>query len=145
MKNFHLVQEHFSKMPCTHCGALFQPAGIMLLREEQDYWIVRVTCAACHQLAGIALVGIEPSGAAPALHQQNPPALPAPQRTRRALLPAHQLSLRERQKFAKLGPITGDELIEVHQFLSNLGSDWMQHLPMKFHPGFRRYSPPPDN
>ena len=145
MKNFHLVQEHFSKMRCTHCDALFQANGILLLREEQDYWIVRVTCSTCSQLAGIALVGIEPSaGGAPATPQQNLPALPAPTRPRRPVSQTSQLTTRERQKFQQLGPITSDELIEVHRFLSKLGADWYKHMPARFNAGYRRVSPPPE-
>src|SRR5438445_12665964 len=131
MKNFHLVQEHFSKMRCTHCDAMFLPSGILLLREEQDYWIVRVTCSSCSQLAGIALVGIEPSASGATPSQPNLPALPTPTRPRRQVSATGSLTHRERQKFAKMGPITSDELSEVHQFLSGLGTESLRHVPVK--------------
>lgn len=132
MKNFRLVQEHFSKRRCGQCDSLFLPAGIQLVREEEDYWIVRVTCLSCNQLAGIALVGIEPAGNAPVAPPKNLPAIPAPEHIRSDLPPATPLTQRERRKFDKLGPITSDELIDLHNFLSGLGSDWMKHLPIAY-------------
>src|SRR5690349_5663134 len=59
MKNFSVVQEHFRKLRCAHCQQSFTPEGVKLLREEKDYWVVRVHCTACQQPAGVAIVGVE--------------------------------------------------------------------------------------
>ena len=59
MKNFAVVQEHFRKLRCAHCQQAFTPEGVKLLREEKDYWVVRVHCTSCQQPAGVAIVGVE--------------------------------------------------------------------------------------
>jgi hypothetical protein len=59
MKNFTVVQEHFRKLRCAHCQQSFTPDGVKLLREEKDYWVVRVHCTSCQQPAGVAIVGVE--------------------------------------------------------------------------------------
>jgi RNase P subunit RPR2 len=133
MKNFTVVQEHFRKLRCAHCQHAFTPEGVKLLREEKDYWVVRVHCTACQQPAGVAIVGVEyESGDAPApeRHEREPvgagagaPAL-GPSRPRGIFS-----SRREEEKFSKLTPISSDDVINAHDFFSKLGSDWMRHLP----------------
>lgn len=133
MKNFALVQEHFRKLRCAHCQASFAPEGVKLLREEVDYWVVKVTCMACHQAAGVAIVGVDQRAAERAAEravERPEPALAAsshPSTRARGIFS----SRREEEKFAGLPPISSDELINAHAFIQNLGSDWMRHLPRK--------------
>jgi hypothetical protein len=131
MKNFAVVQEHFRKLRCAHCQQSFTPDGVKLLREEKDYWVVRVHCTACQQPAGVAIVGVEyessdsPSSS-PDKHEREAVASagPAPQRVRGIFS-----SRKEEEKFSKLSPISSDDLLNAHDFIANLGSDWMRHLP----------------
>lgn len=128
MKNFSVVQEHFRKLRCAHCGEPFTPEGVKLLREEKDYWVVRVHCTACNQPAGVAIVGVEYEGgsetkeAAPAAA-----AAPAPVNRSRGVFS----SRREEERFNSLPPISLDEVLDAHSFFSDLGDDWMKHLPKK--------------
>lgn len=129
MKNFSVVQEHFRKLRCAHCQESFQPEGVKLLREEKDYWVVRVHCVACQQPAGVAIVGVEYEGGetagAPIERSDRETATAtAPQRVRGIFS-----SRKEEEKFSKLEPINNDELLDAHNFIANLGSDWMRHLP----------------
>jgi hypothetical protein len=133
MKNFAVVQEHFRKLRCAHCQQSFTPDGVKLLREEKDYWVVRVHCTACQQPAGVAIVGVEyessdvPASAAAGEKGDREPAVsagPAPQRVRGIFS-----SRKEEEKFSKLQPISSDDLLNAHDFIANLGSDWMRHLP----------------
>jgi hypothetical protein len=128
MKNFTVVQEHFRKLRCAHCQQSFTPEGVKLLREEKDYWVVRVHCTSCQQPAGVAIVGVEyESSDAPVV----------PERTEREVAHAGNVnrvrgifsSRREEEKFSKLQPISNDDLLDAHDFIHNLGSDWMRHLP----------------
>lgn len=123
MKNFIVVQEHFRKLRCAHCQESFTPEGVKLLREEKDYWVVRVHCTACAQPAGVAIVGVEYDAQqeAPAPRRE---AAPAPQRPRGVFT-----SKREEEKFAGMAAITDDELLDAAAFIRELGSDWMRYLP----------------
>lgn len=129
MKNFTVVQEHFRKLRCAHCQQSFTPEGVKLLREEKDYWVVRVHCTSCQQPAGVAIVGVEYESSdqpAPERTAEREPALAgtAPNRVRGIFS-----SRKEEEKFSKLGPISNDDLLDAHDFINNLGSDWMRFLP----------------
>ena len=128
MKNFTVVQEHFRKLRCAHCQQSFTPDGVKLLREEKDYWVVRVHCCSCQQPAGVAIVGVEYESAD----------APAPERIEREVVGAGNAptrvrgifsSRKEEEKFSQLTPISSDDLLNAHDFINNLGSDWMRHLP----------------
>ncbi|MEB3299383.1 MAG: hypothetical protein VKO21_07855 [Candidatus Sericytochromatia bacterium] len=129
MKNFAVVQDHFRKLRCAHCSETFQPEGVHLIREERDYWVVKVHCTACDQPAGVAIVGVEYDLREPADSQ-------ATVTRPRTTVPARPLSrakavftdAREEERFASMQPITEDEVLDVHRFLKSLGSDWSGQL-----------------
>ncbi|MDB5098674.1 MAG: hypothetical protein JWM80_3095 [Cyanobacteria bacterium RYN_339] len=123
MNNFAAVAEHFRKLRCAFCQQSFTPEGLKLLREEKDYWVVRVTCQACHQPSGVAVVGVDfDNGPAPAPAKDKPAA-------RR--IDGIFASVSEEKRFAELAPINKDEVLDAASFIRNLGSDWMRHLPRK--------------
>ena len=119
MKNFASVAEHFRKLRCAFCQQSFTPDGLKLLREEADYWVVRVTCQACKQPSGVAVVGVDFQAETPAPSKRQ-----APKRVDGIFA-----SSREADAFAKLAPIGKDEVLDASAFIRNLGSDWMRHLP----------------
>jgi hypothetical protein len=126
MKNFSVVQEHFRKLRCAHCQQAFTPEGVKLLREEKDYWVVRVHCTACQQPAGVAIVGVE--------YESND--APAPEKIERETVSTGTQRVRgifssrkEEEKFSKMDAISDDDLLNAHDFIANLGSDWMRYLP----------------
>ena len=128
MKNFAVVQEHFRKLRCAHCQQSFTPEGVKLLREEKDYWVVRVHCTACQQPAGVAIVGVE--------YESNDLAVPADRSEREATATTAPQKVRgifssrkEEEKFSKMDAISSDEMLDATEFIRNLGSDWMRHLP----------------
>jgi len=124
MNNFKLIQEHFSQLHCAYCDCFFSADGVELLREEEDYWVVRVSCAACNQPAGVAIVGIEyeQPGEAPAKNA-------APATTAK---PITDLTAKDRKRLSQFSAITSDDVIDAHAFIQNLGADWTRHLPKKF-------------
>lgn len=123
MKNFAAVAEHFRKLRCAFCQQAFTPDGLTLLREESDYWVVRVTCQACMQPSGVAVVGVDfpGEGGAPAAAKAAAP----------RKLEGVFSSSREESRFAELPSINKDDVIDASLFIRNLGSDWMRHLPGK--------------
>ncbi|MEB3283914.1 MAG: hypothetical protein VKN33_01325 [Candidatus Sericytochromatia bacterium] len=129
MKNFIVVQEHFRKLRCAHCQQSFTPDGVKLLREEKDYWVVRVHCTACQQPAGVAIVGVEyESGEAPLPERPSREAVGAGAALGNRIRGVFS-SRREEEKFSSMTPISTDDVINAHDFFSSLGSDWMRHLP----------------
>jgi hypothetical protein len=128
MKNFTVVQEHFRKLRCAHCQQSFTPEGVKLLREEKDYWVVRVHCTSCQQPAGVAIVGVEyesndlPAAVGDRIERET--VAPAPQKVRGIFS-----SRKEEEKFQQLEAISSDEMLDASSFIRNLGSDWMRHLP----------------
>ncbi|MNK47714.1 hypothetical protein D3C87_665280 [compost metagenome] len=127
MKNFSVVQEHFRKLRCAHCNEAFAPEGVKLLREEKDYWVVRVHCIACNQPAGVAIVGVEyESSDAPAEAREAATAGSTGGRVRGIFS-----SRREEEKFSGLPPISPDEVIDAHNFFHDLGSNWMDLIPKR--------------
>jgi len=129
MKNFSVVQEHFRKLRCAHCNEAFTPDGVKLLREEKDYWVVKVHCTACNQPAGVAIVGVEYESADGSRDRGDLPA-PVPSygsaRSRAVFS-----SRREEEKFSNLPPISDDEVIDAHKFFTDLGPNWMDQLPKR--------------
>jgi hypothetical protein len=101
---------------------------VKLLREEKDYWVVRVHCTACQQPAGVAIVGVEyEGGEAKEVPAQAAAAAPATINRGRGIFS----SRREEERFSDLPPISPDEVIDAHGFFTNLGEDWMKHLPKR--------------
>lgn len=124
MNNFKLIQEHFSQLHCAYCDSYFSADGVELLREEEDYWVVRVSCAACQQPAGVAIVGIEYEEAFGKEQKIEKP----------KAKPVTDLTARERKRFAQLDSISADDVLDAHSFIQDLGADWMRHLPKRFQP-----------
>lgn len=122
MNNFAAVAEHFRKLRCAFCQQAFTPEGLKLLREEKDYWVVRVTCQACMQPSGVAVVGVDFD------HGPNPAAQDRPAARR---IDGIFASVAEEKRFAAMAPINKDEVLDASGFIRNLGSDWMRHLPRK--------------
>lgn len=112
MENFESVQDFFCKMHCSSCDSNFKPEGITLLKEESGFFIIKIICTECNQSVGIALVGIKER---PIIDLDDS-----------FLFPDKQ----DQSSFAakELAPINYDDVINAHDFFSNLGHDWMKHI-----------------
>ncbi|MGD9579949.1 MAG: hypothetical protein AB7V50_01120 [Vampirovibrionia bacterium] len=109
MEGFEAIQSFFCSMHCSECNTLLQPDGITLLKEEQNYFVVKITCTKCNQPVGLAIVGIE--------HH----VLDAGS-SYESLIEETEISENEAPS------ITYDDVIDAHHFFNNLGSDWMKHI-----------------
>lgn len=105
MNNFNLIQEHFTQLHCPNCDLYFTKDSVNLIREEKDYWVVKVCCSNCNHSPGFAIVGIEYE------NQLGDP-----------------VAELEKLKFKNQPPITTDDVLNAHEFIQNLGSDWMKYL-----------------
>lgn len=109
MEGFEAVQNFFCSMHCSKCQNLLKPDGITILREENNFYVVKIVCIDCNQPVGLAIVGIA-SKDADETYKQN-----TKQMVGSVTAP-------------KPPPIDYDEVIEAHKFFSNLGSDWSKHI-----------------
>ncbi len=108
---FHAIQEYFQQKVCRHCSRHFEQGGIELLRQEPGVLVVRVTCQACGQPLGVAIVGTTPKA-----EKQKPRC-------------NSEWTKKDKSRLAKLPKITYDDVLSAHQFFRELGSDWAKHLP----------------
>ena len=100
----------FSKMVCSCCDNQFTPECVEIIRIEENCAIVKIQCTTCNKNYGIAMVGIE----------------------KIEIIPSDNLLDAENVLVPDLPPITSDDVIDAHNFIDNLGDDWMKHLPEEF-------------
>ncbi len=121
MPDFTAVAEQFRKLRCAHCHEAFTPEAVTPLRQEVDYWVVRVVCTSCNHPSGVAVVGAEPgSEAAPARK-------PAEPRKAAGIF----TSRREEKRFADLPAISANDVLDASRAIRALGADWARFLPRR--------------
>lgn len=123
MNNFKLIQEHFTQLHCPNCDACFSQESVKLIREEKDYWVVKVSCEHCNHSPGFAIVGIEYEEVDEDGVIINKPL---------ELGFDEDFISRELFKAKKIKPekppISVDDVLDAHEFFKNLGSDWTKYL-----------------
>lgn len=131
MNNFDLIQEHFAQLHCSNCDLSFSKESIKLIREEKDYWVVRVCCSNCSHSPGFAIVGIEyESNQVYDKHKSlraKKEELSQVSETDIASELENDFDF-EKIKFQNVPKITDDDVIDAHNFIQNLGEDWMKYL-----------------
>jgi hypothetical protein len=108
---FQAIREYFQQRTCRFCANPFSSEGITLLREEPGIIVVRVTCSACGQPLGVAIVGTTPRL----------------QKTRDNCPP--DWTRKDIERLKQIPPISYDDVLDAHTFFSQLGSDWSKYLP----------------
>ena len=114
MEGFEAIQNFFCSMHCSECNNLLKPDGITLLKEEHNYFIVKITCVKCNQPVGLAIVGVEQHSSQIENH-------------------ADQVTEEKVTNKTDAPSITYDDVIEAHHFFNNLGPDWMKHINKAHH------------
>lgn len=108
---FQAIQEYFQQKVCRFCSRKYEQEGIELLRQEPGVLVVRVSCSACGQPLGVAIVGTTPKAESKKPRSYG------------------EWTKKDRTRLSKLPKITYDDVLSAHQFFQNLGSDWSKHLP----------------
>lgn len=121
MPDFAAVAEQFRKLRCAHCREAFTPEAVTPLRQEVDYWVVRVVCTACNHPSGVAVVGAEPDYEA----------APAPKTTEFRKTTGIFASRREEKRFAELPAISANDVLDASRAIQAMGADWARHLPKR--------------
>ena len=109
MEGFETVQNFFCSMHCSNCHNLLKPDGITLVKEEYNFFVVKIVCVECQQPIGLAIVGVSKSESEEFIKPKGVEELP---------------DITSNEPL----PISYDEVIDAHHFFSNLGSDWSKHL-----------------
>lgn len=114
---FQAIQEYFQQKACRYCANAYSSEGIQLLREEPGVLVVRVSCRSCGHPLGVAIVGTAPRF----------------QKEKRECPP--EWTKRDVDRLSAVPAISYDDVLEAHQFFTNLGADWAKHLPKAKRPG----------
>ena len=114
---FNIIQSFFTTMRCNHCDTPFEERGIELLQEQGNgLFVVSVYCHHCQQQVGVAMVGLE--GASPDMVPGVPQTQPDPEFTEEDM-----------KRLSNYDAISDDDVLDAHEFFSNLKGDWTKHVP----------------
>jgi hypothetical protein len=113
MDGFNIIQNFFTRMRCNFCEENLEPEGVQLIRHDKGVYIVNVHCTHCTRQMGTAMVGIEGAELTQSGREYVDP----------------ELTESELERLADYKPIGYDDVLEAHQFFTNLDSDWRKYLP----------------
>ena len=114
MEYLNFINDFFSHVKCSHCHEFFKEDSIELVRQEANNIVVRISCTNCGKNLGLAILGID--------RKEYKNSLKFSEET--AENNDMPISVN-----AEKDPITYDDVIEAHQFFSELGDDWAKYLP----------------
>ncbi len=121
MDRFQIIQHFFTRMVCNDCQQPFVEDGVELLREEDGYYVVSVSCNHCHRQVGVAMVGIEASAG-----MSEETDVFAASRRKYA---DPELTEAEIQRLEEFPPISDDDVLDAHTFFQSLDASWSRLLP----------------
>ena len=110
MQEISIVKEFFSKLRCTQCCESFTSESVSVLRNEDNYTVVRVLCSHCGKNIGMAILGLDRKSMENAMEPDK--------------LEASPINCADGEN-----PISYDDVIDAHQFFDSLGDDWIKHVP----------------
>jgi len=102
------IKELIANIKCGVCGELYESGNIRVLGYQEDLWFLSVSCSACHTQALVAAVVREES-----------------------VEVMTDLKEEEYAKFAEMKPVSGNEVLDMHEFLKNFTGDVSDVLSMK--------------
>lgn len=95
-------------MKCTRCENTFSGDEIEVLREEDNYTVVRIHCEHCEKSIGVAIMGIDKDQMQKALE-------------------VTQAEVKE-----EFPPIGYEDVLKAHDFFGTLGDDWLKFIPAEY-------------
>lgn len=133
MDTFQIIRQFFTKMDCRFCGENFAADDIHMVGRGENYFVVAIHCHECGKHNGDAAVGIEHVGQAGAgvmgLGQGSPVDMETLLKELGILIEDPELTELDIERFEDLSPIKEDDVLEAHEFIQNLDSDWMKFIP----------------
>lgn len=121
MDSFSIIQNFFTRMHCNFCSSPFDPEGIQLIREDQGFYIVSVSCCACERQIGVAMVGIENN-------EDGLSEVPVPAGRE---FKDPELTEAELERFSGYNVVSYDDVLNAHHFFNQLDEGWMRFIPQE--------------
>lgn len=94
-------------MNCSRCNKKFSNDSISVLRQEDNYTVIRVICSNCEKNIGLAILGIDKNEMRKTVEMEEGSENLSPDREE---------------------PIDYDDVLNAHEFFTHLGSDWSKHI-----------------
>jgi hypothetical protein len=93
-------------MKCGVCGERYRGENVEVLGHRDDLWFMSVFCPACGSQGLVAAAVKEGE----------------------VLRPVTDISEKEQAKFCNVGPVSADELLDIHVFLKDFDGDFSRLL-----------------
>jgi MinD superfamily P-loop ATPase len=110
----NLIKKFMTSIKCKTCGQHYEVNDVEILGNQEDLWLLSVSCAVCHTQCLVAAVIKE----------------------ERVINAITDLTESELDKFRKMGKLTADEMLDMHNFLKSFDGDFyrifnsqVEHLP----------------
>jgi len=101
----HLIRKIMASIKCGVCGQYYEPGKVDVLGHHDDLWFLKTQCSSCHtQCLAAAIIN----------KNQRPEVIT-------------DLTMAEGERFGEQGILTGDDLLDMHNFLSTFDGDF-SHL-----------------
>ncbi len=99
-----LIKRLIASTKCGICGQCYEVDNIRILGHRQDLWYLRARCSACHTQALVAAV----------IKEDRQPEV------------ITDLTETELAKFRDAGVLTGDDVLDMHNFLKDFSGNFPQ-------------------
>ena len=100
----HLIRKILASIKCGVCGHYYQPSKVDVLGHHDDMWFFKTRCASCHTQCLVAAI----------ISQDQKPEI------------ITDLSMAEVEKFGGQEIPTGNDLLDMHNFLATFDGDFAQ-------------------
>ncbi len=104
-----LIRRLLALIKCSACGQRYEVDNIDVLGHQEDLWFLRVFCSACR--AQCLVVAVIKEGRVPEV--------------------ITDLTEAELDKFRKVGVVSADEVLDMHNFLKNFDGDFSRLFSQK--------------
>ncbi len=102
MLNEGIIKRLMSSIKCAVCGQRYEKDSIKILGQQEDLWFLSVSCSACHTRCLVAAV----------IKEDRAPEV------------ITDLTEAELEKFRNVDRLTGNEVLDVHNFLKDFDGDF---------------------
>lgn len=108
--SMHKIKKLFADLCCSECGAEFDENSVSILREEEGLLVLQVICNNCQKSFGVAILGFNPTSFADKDEDDDD------------ILEVQQTP----------SAINYDDVLDAHNFIQGLESDWMKYIPDRY-------------
>ena len=104
------IAKMFENLCCSDCKSDFDENSVNILRQEDNFFVINITCNKCHKSFGIAFLGINSVNMKDEDISDN--------------------DILEVQETIK--PISYDDVLDAHEYIKNLDENWQNFVSKHF-------------